>query len=62
MSLTFDRDNPSPGEGVREFYRKQGEAREQERILRELAKLAQYREDATWSPSYIMKIVKRGEL
>lgn len=62
MSLTFDRDNPSPGEQVREFYRKQGEAREQERILRQLQELSEHRQDATWSPTYIMKIVKRGEL
>lgn len=45
-------------ENVREFYRKQGERREQQRILEELKKLLDYREEALWSPKYILSIIE----
>lgn len=42
FGFTFE---PTPGEGVREFYRKQGEARQLDRVLKLLAVL----EDARYT-------------
>ena len=56
--MTFDEDNPSPGEQVREFYRRQGEARERERILRKVQNLLDYNEEASWSPRYLMSLIE----
>jgi hypothetical protein len=45
---------PSQGEQVREFYRKQGEQRERERIQRILEeKLG----DKSWSPKYVLQLI-----
>jgi hypothetical protein len=45
---------PSQGESVREFYRKQGEQRERERIQRILEeKLG----DKSWSPKYVLRLI-----
>jgi hypothetical protein len=45
---------PSQGEQVREFYRKQGEQRERERIQRILKeKLG----DKSWSPKYVLRLI-----
>ena len=47
---------PSQGEQVREFYRKQGEQRERERIQRILEeKLG--KGDKSWSPVYVMRLI-----
>ena len=56
--MTFDENNPSPGEQVREFYRRQGEARERERILRKVQGLLEYNEEATWSPRYLVSLIR----
>jgi hypothetical protein len=48
---------PSPGEQVREFYRRQGEQRERERILAELKKLENYHASSAWSPKYILSLI-----
>lgn len=56
--MTFDEDNPSPGEQVREFYRRQGEARERERILSKVQSLLDYNEQASWSPRYLVSLIK----
>lgn len=56
--MTFDENNPSPGEQVREFYRRQGEARERERILRKVQGLLEHNEEATWSPRYLVSLIK----
>jgi hypothetical protein len=54
--LTFSATKPSPGEHVREFYRKQGEQRERERIERLLTdKLGTG--DKSWSPVYVMSLI-----
>jgi hypothetical protein len=47
---------PSQGEQVREFYRRQGEQRERERIQRILEqKLG--KGDKAWSPNYVMRLI-----
>ena len=47
---------PSQGEQVREFYRKQGEQRERERIQRILEeKLG--KGDKSWSPKYVLQLI-----
>ena len=48
-----------PGEGVREFYRKQGEEREKERVLALMKMLEESKPGAAWSPTFIMKLVNR---
>lgn len=48
-------------ERVREFYRRQGEQRERERILALLDMLENYRQDASWSPRYIRGLIERNE-
>jgi hypothetical protein len=50
--------NPSPGESVREYYRKQGEVRMAEIILKELEELLAYNTEANWSPRYIISVVR----
>jgi hypothetical protein len=45
---------PSQGESVREFYRKQGEQRERERIQRILE---QKLGDKSWSPRYVLQLI-----
>ncbi len=47
---------PSQGESVREFYRRQGEQRERERIERLLTeKLGNG--DKCWSPKYVLRLI-----
>jgi len=58
---TFSKDNPPPGEGVREFYRQQGREQERDRIVQLLENLLDIRTEATWSPVYILRLVK-GEI
>lgn len=48
-------------EQTREFYRRQGENRERQRILALLEMLENYRDDATWSPTYIKSLIERNE-
>lgn len=57
--LTFDKDNPSPGEGVRENYRRQGRKQERNRIKQLLEGLLEHRADATWSPVYIINLIMK---
>jgi hypothetical protein len=45
------------GEAVREYYRKQGEQRERERIAK-LLKQHLGNGDKTWSPVYVIKIIE----
>lgn len=45
------------GEITREYYRKQGELRERERIAKLLAeKLG--KGDKSWSPNYVLKLIE----
>lgn len=46
-------------EKVREFYRRQGEQRERDRILSLLEMLENYRKDSAWSPKYIRDLIER---
>lgn len=48
-------------ERVREFYRRQGEQRERERILALLEMLENAKKDASWSPKYIRGLIERNE-
>lgn len=57
MTHPYGPDNPSPGEGVRNFYRRQGAAAERERIVKELEKLIEYRKEACWSPKYLIDLI-----
>ena len=45
-------------EVTREYYRKQGENRERQRILNELQKIEQKTPGAQWSPRYLMKVIE----
>lgn len=47
------------GETTREYYRKQGENRERQRILALMEMLENQKPGAAWSPTYIMKLVNR---
>lgn len=49
----------SPGEPVREFYRKQGEERERARILSLLEMLENHHNGSLWSPKYILDLINR---
>lgn len=49
----------TPGETVREFYRKQGEERERQRILALLEMLENHHEGSLWSPKYILDLIHR---
>lgn len=46
---------------TREYYRRQGEQRERERIIALLESLENYRKDASWSPTYIKNLIERNE-
>jgi hypothetical protein len=46
-------------EATREYYRKQGENREKERILTLMQMLENQKPGAAWSPNYIMQLVNR---
>lgn len=46
-------------EQTREFYRKQGENRERQRILALMEMLENKTPGAAWSPNYIKKLVNR---
>jgi hypothetical protein len=59
LNLTYGPDNPPPGEGVRNFYRRQGAAAERERIVKDLEKLLEQRQDASWSPRYLIDRIQR---
>lgn len=48
-----------PGENVREFYRKQGEERERQRILALLQMLENHHNNSSWSPKYILDLINR---
>jgi hypothetical protein len=56
--VTFSKDNPSPGEQVREFYRKQGEQRMQSKIISELNKLYSEKPSAAWSPVFLIDLIR----
>jgi len=49
----------TPGETVREFYRKQGEERERLRILTLLQMLENHHNNSLWSPKYILDLINR---
>lgn len=49
----------TPGEQVREFYRRQGEARERDRILALLDMLENHHSGSAWSPKYIRDLIER---
>ena len=49
---------PSPGENVREFYRRQGEQRMLESVIAELQDLHDEKPNAAWSPKYIIDLLK----
>jgi len=57
--MSFSKDNPSPGEPVREFYRKQGEQRMKNKIISELNKLRNERPEAAWSPVFLIDLIRR---
>lgn len=44
---------------TREFYRRQGENRFKEQLLKELAKLEDHHNGSLWSPKYIMKLIEQ---
>lgn len=44
---------------TREFYRKQGELRERERVLALLQMLENHQSGSAWSPKYIISLVNR---
>lgn len=46
-------------EATREYYRLQGEQRERERILALMEMLENKTPGASWSPTYIKKLVNR---
>lgn len=58
MALSFSKNNPSPGEEVREYYRRQGEQRMLAKVIEELEELCAYRKEASWSPVYIINLLK----
>jgi hypothetical protein len=43
---------------TREFYRKQGEARAKQRILEVLQLIQEQKPNASWSPAYLVKVIK----
>jgi hypothetical protein len=45
-------------EVTREFYRKQGEARARQRILDVLQLIQEQKPSASWSPEYLMTVIK----
>ena len=49
---------PTPGEHVREFYRAQGERRMFDAIIAELEELESSRENAAWSPRYVINLLR----
>jgi hypothetical protein len=46
-------------EATREYYRKQGESRERQRIIALIEMLDNKTPGAAWSPRYIMQLVNR---
>jgi hypothetical protein len=58
IEATYTKDRPSPGEAVRENYRRQGERRMLERIIRDLEMLDAERQSASWSPRYVIDRIK----
>lgn len=44
-------------ETTREYYRKQGEQREKERIKKLLEELLKEKPAASWSPNYLMSLI-----
>lgn len=50
---------PPPGEGVREFYRRQGEQRERERIEK-LLKEKLGNGEKSWSPTYVLRLISEN--
>jgi hypothetical protein len=56
LTPTFGPHNPSPGEPVREKYRRQGEQRMRERIIQKLEE--RLGDDSkAWSPKYVITLI-----
>jgi hypothetical protein len=45
-------------EVTREYYRKQGEQRERERIIQQLQRLLDHKPGESWSPRHLIQILK----
>jgi hypothetical protein len=57
MIESYGAHNPSPGERVRNFYRQQGAQAERQRIVQELERLLAERQEASWSPKYLIDLI-----
>ena len=47
-------------EVTREYYRKQGEQRERERIIQQLQRLQDHKPGESWSPRHLIQILEES--